>query len=262
MSEKYWQRYLIEISFDGTHYHGYQTQPNVISIQEVIEEKMSILFQEKISITGASRTDAGVHIAQTFAHFDVDKPLPKLFLRRVNFMLPDDICIKNIYIVPNTTHSRFDAIQRSYQYFLHYKKNPFLINKSYYFPYLPLDIQLLNEAAAFVQTQNDFASFCKRNSQVKTTICRIDNAHWEFDESRQQLVFSISADRYLRGMVRGLVGTMIKVGNQHMALDTFKSIFTDNLKNKVDFAAPGCGLYLTEVKYPEHLLTAQNRLID
>jgi tRNA pseudouridine38-40 synthase len=251
-------RYFIEISFDGTLYHGYQFQPGVSSAQEELEKALSTLFQEKINIIGASRTDTGVHIKQTYAHFETDKVVPHLFERRINFMLPTDICIKKLHPVNGKAHARFDAIQRSYEYLINYTKNPFLINRSYYFPYQPLNIELLNEACRFLQTQSDFEPYCKRNSNNKTTLCRIDEIGWNYDQNENILKFNIKADRFLRGMIRGLVGTMIKVGNGKYSMDYFKEISIKKIKSRVDFSAPGCGLYLTTVKYPDNYFEHEN----
>ncbi len=247
------KRILLEIQFDGTNYHGYQLQDNVISVQQELEEKLSILFQEKVVITGASRTDTGVHIKQTYAHFDTEKEIPKDALRRLNFMLPGDIALNKLVEVGPKFHSRFDAIQRQYIYHIHYKKDPFLINKSLHFPYQPLNLEKMNEAADFIKTQTDFKTFCKRNSHNKTTLCRIDKAEWR-STGPDAICFEVYANRFLRGMVRGLVGTMMKVGKGKLTLDAFKAIVTNGDNRVAYFAVPGCGLYLTAVVYPEGLI--------
>jgi tRNA pseudouridine38-40 synthase len=240
-------RYVIEIAFDGTNYHGWQNQPNAISVQELIEKNMSILFQSKINVVGASRTDAGVHIKQTYAHFDADE-LPKDFFRRLNFMLPPDIAIKSMRIVHDNFHTRFYAIQREYQYFIHYQKNPYLYNRSYYFHYNRLDLDRMNECASILKDYYDYDAFCKRNADNKTTHCRIDFADWKYTDA-DSIVFTVKADRFLRGMVKGLVGTMIMAGRGIYTVDDFKNIINAKLKNKVSFAVPGSALYLTEVLY-------------
>jgi tRNA pseudouridine38-40 synthase len=244
------KKYFIEFQFDGTNYHGYQQQDNVISIQEVLEAKLSILLQEKTTLIGASRTDTGVHIMQSFAHFETDKKVPIELMKRLNFMLPPDIAIKQFGEAPANFHSRFDAYQRQYIYHIHYQKNPFLINKSYYFPYQELDIQLMNAACDYIKTQRDFKSFCKRNSNNKTTLCHIKLAEWR-STGPSSICFEVHADRFLRGMVRGLVGTMMKVGMRKLALADFIKLMESGDNRTANFAVPGCGLYLTAVKYPE-----------
>lgn len=224
-------------------------QDGVITVQEVVEKNLSILFREKIVIIGASRTDAGVHILQTFAHFESNQPEPKDVLRRLNFMLPNDIAIKQFGVAPPKFHSRFDAVQRQYQYFIHYQKDPFLDNRSYFFPYRHLKLELMNEAAAFLKTQTDFKTFCKRNSNNATTLCRIDLAVWK-EVNKDSIMFEVRANRFLRGMVRGLVGTMMKVGMGKMSIEQFKAIVLSGDNRQANFAVPGNGLYLTAVVYP------------
>ena len=243
-------RYCIEIAFDGTNYHGWQNQPNAISVQEVLEKNISILCQEKMILVGASRTDAGVHIKQTYAHFDYDKELPSYFMRRLNFMLPADIAVNSIRKVSDVFHTRFDAIQRTYHYYINYKKNPFNINKAYLYPYERVNIDAMNEACAYLQTQKDFEAFCKRQSDNRTTYCRIDFMQWTL-ENENELVFCVKADRYLRGMVKGLVGTMLKVGRGIYNIDDLKKIMLTQDKSMVSFAVPGSALYLTEVRYAQ-----------
>lgn len=242
-------RFCIEIAFDGTNYHGWQNQPDgMITVQQMIEEKVAILLQKKINIVGASRTDAGVHIKQTYAHFDSETNLPAYFLRRLNFMLPPDIAIKNVRQVGATFHTRFDAIQREYQYFICYQKDPFAFQKKYHYPYQKLDVALMNKACAFIKTQHDFDAFCKRHAENKTTFCRIDLMQWNLIDENN-LVFTVKADRYLRGMVKGLVGTMILVGRGIYAIEKLEEIFATQNKQLVNFAVPGSALYLTEVCY-------------
>jgi tRNA pseudouridine38-40 synthase len=242
------KRYCIEIAFDGTNYHGWQNQPNDISVQEVLEKNMSLLFQHKIILVGASRTDAGVHIQQTYAHFDTEKELPTQMMRRLNFMLPPDIAVKNLRPVSPTFHTRFDAIQRTYHYYICYQKNPFNTNRVYLYPYDKLNVEAMNEACAFLKTCYNFEAFCKRNADNKTTHCRIDFMQWTL-QNDNELVFCVKADRYLRGMVKGLVGTMIKVGRGIYSLKDLEKLMASQDKSMVSFAVPGRALYLTEVLY-------------
>ncbi|MCX8478746.1 MAG: tRNA pseudouridine(38-40) synthase TruA [Chitinophagales bacterium] len=245
--------YYLRFGFVGTGFHGYQTQDNGLrTSQQEIEEKLSVLFREKITITGASRTDTGVHILESFAHFRTEQELPPNAVRRMNFMLPDDIQISHLNLAPEGFHSRFDAIQRQYIYYIHYHKDPFLLDRSLHFPYRHLDLDKMNEAATHLKEQTDFATFCKRNSDNKTTRCRIDYIQWtKIDENRIQ--FEVHADRFLRGMVRGLVGTMMKVGNGKTSFERFKEIVASHDNINADFSVPGCGLFLTRVKYPDDL---------
>ncbi|MEN9522505.1 MAG: tRNA pseudouridine synthase [Bacteroidota bacterium] len=243
-------RYVFEIAFDGTNYHGWQNQPNAISVQEILEKNISILYQQKIILVGASRTDAGVHIKQTYAHFDCELDVPKHFIRRLNFMLPADIAVKNLRQVPDSFHTRFDAIQREYQYLIHYEKNPYLFNRSYYFHYGRLDLDVMNACAKSLTSYYDYEAFCKRNSDNKTTHCRIDFAEWTMPD-KDSILFTIKADRYLRGMIKGLVGTMIKAGRGIYTVEEFKEVVATKNKPKVNFAVPGSALYLTEVRFPE-----------
>ncbi len=242
------KRYCIEIAFDGTNYHGWQNQPNDISVQEVLEKNMSILFQHKIILVGASRTDAGVHIKQTYAHFDTENELPKQLLRRLNFMLPHDIAVNSIRQVHETFHTRFDAIQRTYHYYISYKKNPFNLNKEYLYPYEKVNIEAMNTACEFLKSNYNFEAFCKRNADNKTTHCRIDFMQWTMP-NEHELVFCVKADRFLRGMVKGLVGTMLKVGRGIYSIDDLKQLMATQNKSMVSFAVPGSALYLTEVRY-------------
>jgi len=242
-------RFCIEIGFDGTNYHGWQNQPDGITVQEVLEKNISILFQKKTNIVGASRTDAGVHIMQTYAHFDAERDLPKDFIRRLNFMIPHDIVVRNVRQVDDTFHTRFDAVQRMYHYRINYNKNPFAVNKSYYYPYPKLNVEAMNQACAFIKQHYDFAAFCKRNADNKTTHCRIDWMEWQVPNA-DELVFVVKADRYLRGMVKGLVGTMIKIGRGIYTQKDLEEIMLRKNKSVVNFAVPGNGLYLMEVLYP------------
>lgn len=244
------QRYFLEISYLGTHYSGWQIQKNGISVQQRINEALSTILNSKIKIQGASRTDAGVHAKQNFAHFDTDVHIPKNFISRINLLLPKDITVKKIRKVKNDTHARFEGIARSYEYYIHFEKNPFLIESSYFYPYEKLDLKKMNEAAKTLLKYKDFSSFSKMHTQVKTNDCRILQAVWKRYRKNKQLVFYITANRFLRGMVRGIVGTSIQVGNGKISVDNFKKIIEDKDQSKADFSAPPQGLYLSSVKYP------------
>jgi tRNA pseudouridine38-40 synthase len=245
------RRYLIELSYDGTGYDGWQVQKNTLNtIQRVVNEKLSILLQEEIMVTASGRTDAGVHARQNFAHFDSFHPLPEFFLRRLNFMLPNGIAAKNIFSVANDFNARFDAISRSYEYLICYDKNPFITSFSCYYPYGPLSLKKLNEAARYLSSQTDFAAFSKKRTQVKTTNCRISHAGWKADEEQRLLRFNVTADRFLRGMVRALVATSIRYGREKMSMEQLHGLIESRQPHKTDFSAPAQGLTLVSVGYP------------
>lgn len=244
------QRYFIEISYQGTNYSGWQIQKNGISIQQKINETLSTLFNSKIEIQGASRTDAGVHAKQNFAHFDFDNSIPLNFLSRINLMLPKDIAVKKIIPVEKDAHARFDAFERSYEYYVHFEKNPFLKEFSYYYPYGKLDILKMNQAVSLLMKFHDFSAFSKAHTQVKTNDCTIKSAIWKNEKKTGQFVFYISSDRFLRGMVKGIVGTSMQVGSGKISVKDFQKIIEDKDQSKADFSPPPQGLYLSAIKYP------------
>ncbi len=244
-------RYFLEIAYDGTNYNGWQTQPNGLGVQQVLNEKLSIVQQEKIETLGSSRTDTGVHASQTFAHFDCESDLDKLFMRKINFLLPKDISVKKIFEMKSNAHARFDAIERSYEYIFCYEKNPFLTQFSCFYPYKKLNPEVLNEYANLLLHHTDYAAFCKKRTNVKTTLCYIKRAEWKYDETKNTLTFFITANRFLRGMVRGIVATMILGGRGKLSIDGFKNLLNSTEPHKTDFSAPAQGLTLTQVKYPD-----------
>jgi tRNA pseudouridine38-40 synthase len=245
-------RYFLEISYDGTDYHGWQTQPNGISVQEVIEQKLAILFQEPIAIVGSGRTDAGVHAMRQYAHFDcTGLPYPKDELTyKLNRILPIDISIREIHSVIETAHARFDATLRSYHYHISYIKDPFR-HKYRYTLWHPLDVPKMQEAANMLFEYDDFASFCKYNHDAKTTLCKIQKAEWV--ESPGQLNFIISSDRFLRNMVRAIVGTMVELGKGQCTLQDFRNIIESRDRQAAGFSSPASGLFLAEVLYPDNI---------
>ncbi|MBK9730428.1 MAG: tRNA pseudouridine(38-40) synthase TruA [Chitinophagaceae bacterium] len=248
-------RYLLEISYKGTVYSGWQVQKNTSNtIQQVVNEKLSVLLHEQVMVTASGRTDAGVHAFQNFAHFDLEKSLPEHFLRRLNFLLPVDIAVRNVFSVPGNFNARFAAISRTYEYLICYDKNPFLTDFTSFYPYPELSAEKLNEAADFLATQNDFAAFSKKRTQVKTTLCAIQSARWELEATQNLLRFRITADRFLRGMVRGLVATSIRYAREKLTMDQLSQLIESRQPHKTDFSAPAQGLTLLEVKYPDGLL--------
>ncbi|MDB5134301.1 MAG: truA [Mucilaginibacter sp.] len=246
MSEK--QRYFIELAYDGTNYHGWQIQQNAISVQEVLNKALATVLREPIETIGCGRTDTGVHARQLYAHFDSKNPgifNPKSEIG-VNALLPDDIAVKRITPVHADAHARFDAILRSYEYHVHFEKDPFKINHSWQLRDKP-DIALMNAAAKIIMEYTDFSCFSKSNTQVFTNNCKISKAEWVY--ANGCLVFHISADRFLRNMVRAIVGTLMLVGRKEIAPGEVREIIESKNRSNAGVSVPACGLYLTEVKY-------------
>lgn len=245
-------RYFLELSYRGTHYSGWQIQHNAISVQQKINEALGMLLANKKSMVetiGCGRTDTGVHALQFFAHFDADAEIVdlKTFVYQLNGILPFDITIKTVHPVSKDAHARFDAVSRSYKYYIHTSKNGFYSEFSGCY-FKKFEIEKLNEASALLLEAEDFHSFCKSRAQSKTTICKIANAAWKTKNGLY--IFEITADRFLRGMVRALVGTLIDVGSGKLSLRDFEAIIEARNRKKAGAAAPACGLYLTEIVYP------------
>lgn len=244
-------RYFIEVAYKGEQYSGFQVQDNAHTVQAEVDNALSILFREKIVSTGSSRTDAGVNAQQNFLHFDTELPLHAQFLYKINAILPEDVVLKGIYRVPEDAHSRFAALSRSYEYTLYTRKDPFMKDRGYFFPY-KMDMGALQAAAAIIKEYADFTTFSKRNTQVKTFICAIAESEWTATDER--VVYNVTANRFLRGMVRGLVGTMLRVGRGKLSLEEFRAAIESRDCTKADFAVPPQGLFLMKVSYPEGLL--------
>lgn len=244
------QRYFIELSYNGTNFHGWQFQPNAISIQEHIDRALKVYFRQHIETVGCGRTDAGVHARQFFAHFDVENVSQEKVLNSIsglNALLPYEIAIYKIFKVEADAHARFDATERSYEYHFHFFKNPFLLNQSWLVKG-DLDIDLMNEAASYILEFTDFSCFSKSNTQTFTNNCKVTRA--KFEKTKDGLVFHISADRFLRNMVRAIVGTLIKVGRKEIEPDFIKQIINSKNRSMAGQSVPACGLYLTSIKYP------------
>jgi tRNA pseudouridine38-40 synthase len=240
-------RYCIELSYLGTDFAGWQSQINAIGVQTLIEKALSQLLKEPILIVGSSRTDAGVHALQQFAHFDTSVTFDIAdFCYRMNQMLPFSICIKNIAVVKPNFHSRFDAISRSYEYRITRKKDPFLIGQAYFFSTY-LDIDLMNEACKILFEHTDYQAFSKVHTDVTTFHCTIMRA--ECIVTNDLLVFHIKANRFLRGMVRAIVGTLIDVGLNKLSLEDFEQIILLKNRKNAGASVPAKGLFLTEVNY-------------
>lgn len=243
-------RYFLEVSYKGSNYSGFQSQKNANSIQEEVEKAFEILHKEKVILTGSSRTDAGVHALQNFFHFDFENPLHPQLVYKLNAILPEDIVLKRVRPVNSDAHCRFDAIAREYKYFIYRQKNPFFRDRAFYYPY-KIDMDTLQQAAAILKEYDDFTSFSKRNTQVKTFICQIQQSEWIYEDGC--LIYDIKANRFLRGMVRALTATMLKVGRGTIDLNEFRRIIDAKDCTRASFAVPPHGLFLIRVEYPTNL---------
>lgn len=241
-------RYFIELQYDGTAYFGWQRQPDAVTVEGVIEDKLSMLLRVPTEIVGAGRTDTGVNASFYTAHFDFDKEIDCAQLRyKLNKVLPTDIAIMRIYEVEPTLHARFDAKEREYTYFLTPHKSPFRRYSAWYFT-ADIDVSKMNEAAKKLLEYEDFTSFAKLNSNNKTNICHISHAEWVV-ESDGTLRFTIRANRFLRNMVRAIVGTLVDVGRGKYSVEEFEDIILSKDLSRCSAGAPACGLFLSGVKY-------------
>jgi tRNA pseudouridine38-40 synthase len=243
-------RYFLELCYDGATFGGFQIQNNVDTIQGAVQAAMKTLYRADIELTGASRTDAGVHALQNFFHFDTDLPISQKNVYNLNAILPNTIVIKAIYQVPNEAHSRFDATTRSYIYKMHTQKDPFLEGRSWYYPF-PLDIDKLHEATQTLLSFTNYESFSKKNTSVNTFECSVSKAFWQVEGPH--IYFHISSNRFLRGMIRGLVGTLLQVGRGQISLEQWLDIVASHNEQRVDFSTPAYGLYLSAIEYPNFL---------
>lgn len=246
-------RYFIFISYKGTFYHGWQVQPNSLTVQKLLDEALTTILSENISTTGAGRTDTGVHALKFCAHFDSlsDNLIPdKNLIYKLNSFLPKDISVTSLRKVLFDANARFSALSRTYKYFISREKDPFSVDSSWYVPGNP-DLESMNNASEFLLKYSDFTSFSRLHSNAKTNICKIYNAKW--DKIGNQLIFTIKADRFLRNMVRAIVGTMIDVGLGKMNLNKFEDIINSMDRSKAGKSAPAKGLFLTEIEYPENI---------
>lgn len=256
------QRYFLEIAYDGTRYHGWQLQPNAIAVQQKLNEALATILRQPVETIGAGRTDTGVHARQLFVHLDTPQPpeggaevdgqssnstFRGLRIEALNALLPRDIAVKRIIPVHAEAHARFDATLRSYEYHIHFCKDPFRQNYSWQIKG-ELDVELMNQAAQLMMEYTDFSCFSKSNTQVKTNNCKIVRAEWI--RKSDALVFFISADRFLRNMVRAIVGTCMMVGRKEIAPEDIRQIIESKNRSNAGTSVPACGLYLTEVKYP------------
>ncbi len=244
-------RYFICLSYKGTNYHGWQAQDNAPTVQAALNKALSVLLKEDIQTLGAGRTDAGVHARHYIAHFDslsLARMLPVMPVAyKLNCMLPNDICIHSIEPVHDTAHARFDALSRTYKYYVHLEPDPFVLDTSAYIPYA-LDVERMNAACLKLFDFEDFTSFAKLHSDNKTNICKLMEAHWE--QAPGALVFTITADRFLRNMVRAIVGTLFEVGRGKMSIDDFVGVIQRRERGGAGISAPAQGLFLERIQYP------------
>ena len=242
------QRYFITLSYDGTNYHGWQVQPNGNSVQEELQRALSLLLREPIAITGAGRTDAGVHARMMVAHFDTDQPVDCAQLAyKLNRLLPKDIAVQRVEPVEAEMHARFSATSRTYHYFIHTRKDPFCRQYSCELHY-DLDFELMNEAAQVLIEYDDFGAFCKSHADVKTTLCQVTEARWE-QLTETQWRFTITANRFLRNMVRAVVGTLVDVGRHRLTVNDFRRIVEGKQRTDAGESMPGCALFLVDIRY-------------
>ncbi len=243
------QRYFIELSYKGTKFHGWQVQPNAATVQECLEKALSTITRETIEVMGAGRTDTGVHASYFVAHFNSSKlnlDHPD-FTHKLNSFLNEDVSVFSISKVDPEVHARFDALSRTYKYNINLKKDPFSIETSWYFFRWP-DVAKMNEACEILFDYIDFTSFSKLHTDVKTNNCKIIQAEWTQQGSR--LVFTVKADRFLRNMVRAMVGTLLEVGIGKMDLAGFRDVLEQKNRGAAGLSVPAHGLFLTDIEYP------------
>jgi tRNA pseudouridine38-40 synthase len=240
-------RYFIEVVYKGTHYSGFQVQENANTIQSEIEKAFEIIHRNPVKLTGSSRTDAGVHALQNFFHFDYEDEINRQFIYKMNALLPQDIVVKNLLHMPETAHSRFDATSREYIYNIHRSKNPFLRTTSLYLPY-KLDMELMKHASNLLKEQTAFFAFSKTNTQVTNFNCRIIKSDWVIGENT--LAYNIEANRFLRGMVRAITATLLRIGRHKLSISDFEKLFEEG--KKAGYSVPAHGLFLIKVRYPQN----------
>lgn len=240
-------RYFLELSYNGKNYAGWQRQNNAISVQEVLEDNLSKILNNKIEIVGCGRTDAGVHAKQYFAHVDIEKALPENFLYRINNMLPEDIAIQKIFDVKPDFHARFDAINRTYKYFIHFEKNPFLEDYSFLLLNKTLDISAMNHCLSMILGEHDFSCFEKKGSDNKTSDCVLKDAF--FEQNENGLVFTITANRFLRNMVRRITAAMLMLGLNQLSAEEIILAVLEKKDLQVKMAVPAKGLFLWKIEY-------------
>lgn len=248
-------RYFIHLAYNGKNFHGWQIQQNAITVQQVMNTALSLYFRENIELMGAGRTDTGVHAKDFYAHFDFETPLNisdiQHIVYKLNGILKDDIVIYDIFPVASDAHARFDAVSRTYQYFINTRKNAFNNDFSFSF-YGKLNIDKMNEACKILFEYTDFSCFSKSNTQTKTNNCSIKEAYWI--QAEHQLIFTITADRFLRNMVRAIVGTLLDIGNERIAITDMRKIIESKNRSEAGYSVPAKALFLTKIIYPDNIL--------
>jgi len=245
-------RYFVRIAFKGTNYHGWQVQPNATTVQQIVTQALSTVLREELQVIGAGRTDTGVHASYFWAHFDCSQSIedPGKICFRLNRLLPDDIAIYTIRPVPWNAHARYDAISRTYQYHITRIKDPFKREFAYYL-FWEVDVKRMNEACHILYQYQDFSSFSKSRTQVRTNLCDIYRAEWQ--EAGHMLIFTIQANRFLRNMVRAIVGTLLEIGQGRLQPEDMKQIIESKNRSRAGYSVPANGLFLTNIQYPPHL---------
>ena len=250
-------RYFIELSYDGAAYCGWQRQPDAPTVQQTLEQGLSTLLREPIEVVGAGRTDTGVNASYYVAHFDCEKGVENCaqLVYKLNLILPHDVAVKSVRKVSKEAHARFDAVEREYTYYISQRKNPFRRYSAWQY-YVPLDMERMNEAAAKLLEYDDFTSFAKLNSNNKTNICHVVRAEWCIaDDDAGLLIFTIRADRFLRNMIRAIVGTLVDVGRGRYTVEDFERILHSRDLSLSSSGAPAVGLFLSDVEYKEDIFT-------
>ena len=246
-------RYFIKLAYKGTNYHGWQVQPNAITVQELLNKSFSTIFRSPLEVVGAGRTDTGVHAEEFFAHIDIENEFnPGEIIYKLNGLLPDDIVVYDIFETTENAHARFDAASRSYEYRIFLGKNPFLTETAWQLITTKLAVDKMNEAADILIKYTNFKCFSRSNSDVRTYNCNIMQAGWK--QTDQLLVFHITADRFLRNMVRAIVGTLIEIGKGKMTLEEFTQVIESENRCNAGPSAPAKGLFLTQVTYPKTIM--------
>ncbi len=245
-------RYFLELAYKGTHFHGYQSQPNADTIQSEIETCLRTILGVETQVVGCGRTDTGVHASQFFLHFDTDTILEgDLFIYKLNAIVHPDIVFYRLHPVADDAHARFDAESRSYAYYMDLKRDPFRQETAYFFPFQSeLDIELMNQVVTKLKSYTDFTTFCKSRTDVKNKICTLTRSEWHFDEERSTLIYKVSANRFLRGMIRLIVGMSIQVGRGTMSVEHVVSCMENRSLLDKPYSAPAKGLFLRDIIYP------------
>ncbi len=254
-------RYFIELSYDGAAYCGWQRQPDAPTVQQALEQALSTLLRESIEVVGAGRTDTGVNASYYVAHFDCENGVKDCaqLVYKLNLILPQDIAVKRVREVKSEAHARFDAVEREYTYYISQRKNPFRRFSAWQY-YVALDMERMNKAAAALLDYDDFTSFAKLNSNNKTNICRVVKAEWRRDaEDSDLLVFTIRADRFLRNMIRAIVGTLVDVGRGRYTVEEFKDILHSRDLSRSSAGAPAVGLFLSDVTYSDGVYIVEDK---